>query len=337
MLRKNMQTNRQRRKERVALLSVASNTCLTGMKLAVGLMIGSVSILSEAIHSGMDLLAAGIAFFSVKTSSLPADRRHPFGHGKIENISGAVEALLIFGAAIWIIVEALRKFQTHEPMDNIGWGVGVMLASTVVNMVVSRRLFKVGREEDSIALIADGWHLRADVYTSAGVMVSLILIWAASWLWPGVDVGWLDPLAAMIVAVLILKTAVQLTARSIRDLLDVELPGEELDWIHRAIRNYRPPVHGFHQMRTRKSGPFRFIDFHIKVNPDMSVQDSHDVTVSLSRTITDRYPGASVTIHVEPCDGRCEGRCLAGCLLEEKQRQAVRKGETKRTGKPSVG
>ena len=167
----------ERRKLRVALLSVVSNITLVLLKLVTGLASGSVSILSEAVHSGSDLLASLIAFFSVKTASQPADSKHPFGHGKIENISGTVEALLIFLAAAWIIWEAIDKLVHPQPIETLGWGIGVMLASTLVNIAVSEMLFTVGRETDSVALEADAWHLRTDVYTSAGVMVSLALIW----------------------------------------------------------------------------------------------------------------------------------------------------------------
>jgi cation diffusion facilitator family transporter len=163
--------HQQRAKESAARLSVASNTALVVGKLAVGLVIGSVSVLSEAIHSGMDLVAAGIAFYSVKQASKPADGDHAYGHGKIENVSGLAEALLIFGAAGWIVYEAVHKLVRPEPMDELWLGVAVMGVSSVVNVLVSRRLFRVARETESIALEADAWHLRTDVYTSAGVMV----------------------------------------------------------------------------------------------------------------------------------------------------------------------
>ena len=152
------------------MLSVASNSFLVLFKVIVGITIGSVSIISEAIHSGVDLLAAIIAMFSVKTSSVPADEQRPFGHGKIENISGFVEALLIFVAAFWIIFEALKKLMEPHEITHAGLGVAVMFVSAVINYFVSRRLFRVGKE-------ADAWHLRTDVYTSAGVMAGLGIIW----------------------------------------------------------------------------------------------------------------------------------------------------------------
>ncbi len=315
--------NAQRQKERVALLSVTSNSILVVMKLVIGLMIGSVSIISEAIHSGVDWLAAVIALFSVKTSSLPADTRHPFGHGKIENISGTVEALLIFVAAGWIIFEAVKKILNPEPIEDIGWGVGVMLVSAAANLIVSERLFKVGRQTDSVALQADAWHLRTDVYTSAGVTASLAMIWAGSRVFPGLDLHWLDPAAAVGVALLIIKAAYDLTIQSARDLLDVNLPKDEMEWIRGRILERKPLIHGFHRLRTRKSGHFRFVEFHLQVDPQMSVLNSHNITEELSGLIERQYPHTSVTIHVEPCEGNCVDHCLEGCLLSPEKRREV--------------
>jgi cation diffusion facilitator family transporter len=307
-----------RRKINIALLSVISNVALMVMKLAVGFAIGSVAIISEGIHSGMDLLAAFIALFSVKKSSQPADRSHPFGHGKVENISGTIEAVLIFLAAGWIIYEAVRKIIHPMPLKIFGWGIGVMLFSAMVNTVVSRSLFKVGKETDSVALLADAWHLRTDVYTSAGVMVSLILIWMGETVFKGIHFDWLDPVAAIAVALLIIKAAYDLTIKSARDLLDVRLPEDEEYWILELIKSHGTNIHGFHDLRTRKAGGFRFVEFHIKVDPEMTVEDSHRITEQIADAIEKQFPGTSVTIHTEPCDGECEAKCLDGCLLPVK-------------------
>jgi len=316
----------ERRKKRVALLSVFSNASLVALKLAVGLVIGAVSVLSEAIHSGVDLVASGIAYYSVRTSGTPADREHPYGHGKIENVSGTVEALLIFLAAAWIVYEAVGKIIRPEPLEMAGWGAAVMLLSAVVNTVVSSALFRVGKETDSVALIADGWHLRTDVYTSAGVMAGLGAIWAASYLAPGVDLHWVDPAAALVVAALIVKAAWDLTRRSARDLLDTRLPGDEVAWIESLIRRRSPVVTGFHQLRTRKAGPFRFIEVHLKVDAKMTVEDSHRITQDFAREVRERFPGATVTTHIEPCDGACGERCTEGCLLDPAARAVVADG-----------
>jgi cation diffusion facilitator family transporter len=317
--------NFQKQKERVALLSVVSNSALVSMKLVVGLIIGSVAIISEAIHSGVDLLAAIIALFSVKTSSKPADKDHSFGHGKIENISGTVEALLIFVAAGWIIYEAIQKLSNPKPLDNLGWGIGIMLISSIVNIFVSQRLFKIGRETDSIALKADAWHLRTDVYTSAGVMIGLVMMLCGQWFFPHINFYWLDSVAAIAVALLIIKAAYNLTIQSAGDLLDANLPSDEEEWIRGEILKYGKIFHGYHRLRTRKAGHFRFVEFHLKVEPQMTVADSHSITEAISRHIESRYPHTSVTIHVEPCDGNCDDNCQEGCLLSEEKRREIQK------------
>lgn len=310
----------QKRKERVAILSVMSNSLLVVFKLIVGLLIGSVAIISEAIHSAMDLLASFIALFSVKKSYLPADDTHPFGHGKFESISGLVEAALIFIAAFWIIYEAVKKFASNQQIEAPAWGVAVMLFSAVMNYFVSRNLFKVGREADSIALEADAWHLRTDVYTSLGVMFSLLVIWLGHHFWAGVNLYWLDSVAAIFIAVFILKAAYDLTLRALGDLMDVKLPVSEEEWIRSIIADRKPDIHGFHRLRTRKAGNFRFIEFHIKVNPQMSVSSSHEITRNLKMLIFSKLPNATVTIHVEPCDGNCTDECAAGCFLDKEKR-----------------
>jgi cation diffusion facilitator family transporter len=214
----------QHRKRNVALVSVASNTVLVAAKAFIGLSTGSVSVLSEAAHSSVDLLAAVIAFFAVRTSARPADEDHPFGHGKWENVSGTVEALLIFVAAAWIVWEAVHKLLALRPLEAPGPGAALMLASAVINYFVSRLLFRVGRQTESPALEADAWHLRTDVWTSAGVMVGLGVIWLGLHFRLQVNLSWLDPVVAIGVALLIVRAAWLLTVRAGRDLLDVGLP-----------------------------------------------------------------------------------------------------------------
>jgi len=312
----------QRRKVGVATLSVVSNSTLVVLKIIVGLLIGSVSVISEAIHSGVDLVAAVIALVAVRAASKPADEHHPFGHGKVENVSGTIEALLIFLAAGWIIYEAVHKLMHPEPLETLGWGVGVMLLSSIANFWVSHKLFRVGKETDSVALQADAVHLRTDVYTSAGVMAGLAAIWVGGRLWPGVDLAWLDPVAAIAVALLIIKAAYDLTRESARDLLDVKLPDNEVEWICERICEHEPLVRGVHNLRTRKSGADRFVEFHLKVDGAMTVEASHAITVELEHTLEEHFRGAHVTIHVEPCSD-CHQGCVEGCLLSDEERRAV--------------
>lgn len=303
-----------------ARLSIISNSSLIVMKIIVGMMIGSVSIISEAIHSGVDLIAAVIAYFSVKNSEKPADKEHPFGHGKIENISGTVEALLIFLAAGWIIYEAVQRLINPKPLDDASWGVGVMFVSCIVNILVSERLFAIGNKTDSVALKADAWHLRTDVYTSAGVMAGLFLIWLGSRILPGIYLNWIDPIAAIAVALLIIRAAWELTMHAAKDLMDHTLPSSERDLIKDIIDSMHPSVNGYHKLKTRKAGNIRFIEFHMLVDPNMSVEESHRITDDITNKIYDRLPYSNVTIHVEPCDGRCDEECTMNCLLSSEDR-----------------
>lgn len=308
------------RKTRVALLSVLSNTVLTLLKLVVGVSIGSVSVISEAIHSGMDLLAAVLAWLAVRGSSRAADRKYPFGYGKLENLSGTIEAFLILLAAVWIVYEAVQKLWHHAAVETPGWGVLVMAISAGANFLVSRQLFKVGRETDSVALLADGWHLRTDVWTSAGVMIGLALMWLGHWLIPGVALHWVDPLAALVVAALVAQTAWHLTIAAGHDLLDASLPDEEADWITDLLRG-REEVRGAHHIHTRKAGAMRFVECHLVLDRNLTVQDSHRLTDQLTGEIRHRYPLCRVNIHVEPCNPpHCKESCLEGCKLTEAER-----------------
>jgi cation diffusion facilitator family transporter len=311
-----------RRKTGVALLSVVSNTTLIILKLIVGLLIGSVAVISEAIHSGVDLVASLIALVAVRKSSEAADERHPYGHGKFENISAAVEALLIFGAAAWIIYEAVGRLIHPKEIEMPGWGVAVMGLSAVANVIVSGRLFKVARETDSMALQADAWHLRTDVYTSAGVTVGLLVILSGRYLWPGVDLHWIDAVIAIIVALLILKAAVELTRDAVRDLLDVSLPTEDVEWIPEFVAKTWPQVKGFHNLRSRKAGPTRFLDFHLVVDERMPVSQAHALGDEIVVAIKERLPDSRVNIHIEPCDYHCPPSCEAGCSVDKEGRGA---------------
>jgi cation diffusion facilitator family transporter len=311
------------RKARAAWISVISNITLVISKLVIGLLVGSVSVVSEAIHSGVDLIAAGIALFAVKSATKPADKEHPYGHGKIENLSGSIEAVLILAASAWIMYQAMLKLVARSELEMAWLGAVVMAGSATANLFVSRMLFRVGRETDSIALLADAWHLRTDVWTSAGVMVGLVAIMLSRWLFPSWDLWWLDPVAAIAVALLIVRAAFNLTRQSLRDVMDESLPEEEQRWIADHVRQV-PGVIGYHGLRTRKAGPQRFIEFHLLVDRKLSVEVSHRLSHNVSDAIERRFSGASVTVHVEPCDGSCPADCVAGCLLDPEQRKAMR-------------
>jgi cation diffusion facilitator family transporter len=271
-------------------LSIISNCSLIIMKLLAGIFSGSVSIISEAIHSGMDLLASVIAFLSVKMSDTPPDREHPYGHGKVENISGVIEAILIFIAAGWIIYEAIHKIIKPEPIENIEVGAAVMAVSAFVNFLVSRKLYKVAKKTDSIALEADALHLKTDVYTSIGVAFGLMLIWVTGW-------KFLDPIVAISVAMLILKESYLLLKNAYSPLLDTSLSTEENNIIGDVITQ---KGFAFHDLRSRKSGQYRFADVHLELPENMVLKDVHKICDEIETEIKNKINHIEIQIHVEP-------------------------------------
>ncbi len=286
------------RKSRAALLSISSNITLIIMKVIVGVISGSVSIISEAIHSGMDLVAALIAFFSVRKSDAPPDERHPYGHDKIENVSGVIEAVLILIASGWIIIEAVKKLFNPSDIEGISLGFMVMLASAAVNWMVSGHLYRIAKEEDSVALAADALHLKADVLTSLGVAAGLFGIWVASHF--GYNLYYLDPVVAIGVAIFITKEAIEMLNHAFQPLVDHSLSEEELAITAQVIQQFRPQSDGFHDLRTRRAGRRRHIDFHLTLPRDMTVAESHTICDQIERGIEERLPHAVVLIHVEP-------------------------------------
>jgi cation diffusion facilitator family transporter len=286
------------KKTHVEIISIASNSTLIVLKVIAGILMGSVAVISEAVHSGIDLIAAIIAFIAIRKADEPADESHPFGHGKFENISGFFEALLIFLAAGLIISEAAKKLIHPADVEKLGWGIGVMAVSGIVNFFVSRVLFRSAKKHGSIAIEADAMHLWVDVFTSVGVMAGLLLINFTHW-------KILDPVIAILVAGLILKAAFDLTLKSIADLADHQLPDVEILSIRSIIDSHKE-VKGYHKLRTRKSGGRREIDIHVQVDKATTLEDAHTVCFKIENAIKEDLPGAYVTIHVEPYN---EGPC----------------------------
>ncbi len=286
----------------VARLSIYSNTLLLVIKLAVGFSMGSISVLSEALHSGIDLLAAVIANYSVRKAGQPADDEHKFGHGKFENVSGTIEAFLIFIAAIIIIYKAsdqIIKGRLDIENDFIGIGIVVMGISALVNFYVSRRIMAVAKKAESIALEADAYHLTTDVYTSIGVFIGLVLIKIT-------DNRIFDPIMAIIVGIIILKASYDLTRRSVSGIMDVKLSDTEEELIKSIIQEHYSQYAEYHDLRSRMSGAERFVDLHLVVPKNQNVVDAHDFCDHLEKEIKEKIPNLSILIHIEPCRTDCE-------------------------------
>lgn len=289
-------------KQRVAALAIFTNVVLTGIKLVVGLMIGSVSVLAEALHSGVDLLAAVMAFFAVRTSARPPDESHPYGHGKVENVTGTIEALLIFVAAGWIVWEAIQKLLYGVELPSVDAGLVVVGLSVVVNFFVSRELMRVAKRTDSVALEADAAHLTTDVVTSLGVFAGLLGV-----RFTGLTI--IDPIVALLVALLIVKAAWDVTKHSSLDLFDRSLPEEEQASIKSILErhsNHNGLLVGYHDVRSRKSGSDRHVDLHLVVHRSASVADAHDLCDHIEEHLENEAGMRTVSLHVEPCDPICE-------------------------------
>ena len=288
-------------KTRAAAVSIAANALLLVFKLIVGLLSGSISIVSEAAHSAADLIAAFIAFVSVRAAARPADPRHQYGHEKVENVSGIVEALLIFAAAVLIIFEGAQKLIHGVHIDHLWLAIGVMGVSTVVNILVAEGLlYPVARRTESAALEADAAHHRTDVWTSAGVVVGLLIV-------KFTGLMWVDPVVAMLVALLILYTAYRLIVFSGRVLLDEALPESELEMIRACVKEHRGDlIVGYHRLRARRAGSRRHIDLHIEVDERMSVREAHDVAEHIETDIRRCLPNVDVLVHVEPASSTHE-------------------------------
>jgi len=293
-------------KQRTARLSVLSNIVLVVLKLVVGYFTGAISIISEAAHSAVDLLAALIAYYSVHKAVVPPDGKHAYGHGKIETLSGAVEALLIIVAAVWIVWEAADKFKGHEAPEFLQYGILVMAVSIIVNHWVSGNLMKVAKATHSQALEADALHLKTDVWTSIGVVIGLIVIQLTGWLW-------VDPAIAVIVAAIVFRAGFKLTRKSIYELIDGSLPAaEEMTII--GVLGRHPEVLSFHQLRTRRSGGQRLIDMHVMLRPELPLADAHRITEEIEEELEERLGNCDVIIHLEPCGSHesCEGCKVIG-------------------------
>jgi len=271
---------------------VVSNTLLIVLKLIVGLITGSVSILADAVHSMTDLFAAIIAFFAVRISEEPPDETHPYGHGKVEGISSIIEALLIFGAVAIVLVEAVKRLIHMRPLEQLGYGLLLMLISMGVNIVVSSRLFRVAKETESVALQADAMHLHTDVYANIAVMVGLGLAQIT-----GNPI--FDPIVAIAVSIAVLLMPLGLMRTAWDMLIDTRLPEHELGRLERVL-NSHPGVLGFHKLRSRRAGSHRIVDLHIQVADDLSLSEAHRLTEEIEAQLRKELPNTDVLVHAEP-------------------------------------
>jgi cation diffusion facilitator family transporter len=283
-----------RTKSGAAALSIASNSLLIAIKLAAGAITGSIAILTEAIHSLVDLVASVVAFVSVRKAEEPADADHPYGHQKVESLAATIEGLLILAGAGIIIYEATRRLVVGASVETLGVGIAVMAFSMLANLGVSAVLMRQARLHDSPALEGDAAHLRTDAMTSAGVLVGLALVQVTG-------NAAFDSITALVVSAAIVAAGLRIVRRSSGVLVDEALPADEMDRIEAAIAAARTPeVAGYHKLRARRAGSRRYIDLHVQYRSGTTLERAHDLAHAMRDSIEAAIPQAEVLIHVEP-------------------------------------
>ena len=288
-----------REKNSAALNSVMAALLLTGLKLVVGIWSGSLGILAEAAHSGLDCAAAIVTLVAVRVATKPPDPGHDYGHGKVENLSAMIETLLLFGTCVWIIHESVSRLMSgRAAVDASIWAFGVMAVSIVVDVSRSRMLRRVAIKHRSQALEADALHFSTDIWSSLVVIGGLFGVRLAAW-YPGLGfLAQADAVAALAVAGIVMMVSGRLGLRTVQALLDSSPPGAG-DRIRKAV-SAMEGVYDCHAVRVRHSGPYYFVDLHITVDGEQTVRAAHDLTERVEQAVAEMLPGADVTVHPEP-------------------------------------
>ena len=280
-------------KKFAAGLSITSNALIIATKIVAGMVSGSISIISEAIHSLSDFLASVLTFFAVTRSAEPADKNHPFGHGKYEDMSGFIEGGLIIFAGFFIIYEAISKLIKGYTLEADSMsGIYVMAFAVVANFLVSRYLFYVAKKSDSVSLLADAEHLSTDIFSSLGVLVGLVLIKITG-------IAALDPIIALIVALIILKAGFSISKETLNNLLDGSLPAEDITKIEEILKK-NSVIKGYKNIKGRKSGQYKDVELTLLFNPDMKISCAHNVCDQIENEIKSSLGQVNTIIHAEP-------------------------------------
>jgi len=291
-----MAPDTQRTLVRYMLLSIAAAVSTIALKGAAAAITGSVGLLSDAIESTINLVAAIIALWALNVAAKPPDLEHHFGHGKAEYLSAAFEGTMILVAAIAIIWTAIGRLRDPQPLEEAGIGLALSTIASLINLAVGLALVRAGTRHRSITLIADGRHLLTDVITSAGVLVGIALV--AIFDWPT-----LDPLVALAVGINVLWTGYGLLRRSVSGMLDAALPDEDQTLLRGVLDRWRAETGiDFHALRTREAGRQRFVYMHVLVPDEWTVKHAHDVTEDVKADIAAVLPGVVTFAHTEPID-----------------------------------
>jgi cation diffusion facilitator family transporter len=269
------------------------------LKVITGWISGSISVFAQAADSFLDLFAGVVTFFAVRIATKPADEEHPFGHGKVEDMAGMVQGVLLFIAAGLIIYSSVQRIINKTPIELAEAGMGAMVVSMVASILLSRHLLKVSRSTGSVVLEANARNITGDIYSTAAVLVGLLVVRLTGF-------SILDPIIAIGIAIYIAKIAYDAINKPLLGLVDASIPHSEQSVIKSCLAEQGSQVVGFHELRTRRSGNQRYIDLHLVMAKGISLEQSHQVCDLLEVDIRSRLPRTNVTIHVEPCDGKCK-------------------------------
>jgi cation diffusion facilitator family transporter len=281
-------------KTNAARLSVLAAAFLITLKLATGLKTGSISVWASLLDSAMDIFASIINYFAVRAAARPADEDHAYGHGKAESLAGLFQSIVIAISGIYLVREAIRRIITLQETHSEWLGIGTMCIAMIVSMALVRRLQRVARETDSLALASDAIHYTTDIYTNGGALVALLIVALTRWTIA-------DPLVSILIAIYILASAVHVARESIDVLMDRRLPLEVDEQIAAIVNRYKDEgVLGFHDVRTRRSGSQKFIDLHLEIARDTRLEEAHDLSVRVLRSIEAEIPRTRVQIHTDP-------------------------------------
>jgi cation diffusion facilitator family transporter len=282
---------------RIAAISLAVTACLLALKLTLGIISGSIAVISDAIDSATDLTAGAAALFSVRFSSRPADEEHPYGHGKIESVSAAVAATIIFIGGGFVVFQAVRRLLGETPDINVAVGLVAMVIAALANIVVGHFMRREAKRSGSIALHAESTHLQTNVVQAGTIIAGLALVGVT-----GEKV--FDPLVALGLAGYMGWTAIGLVRTALEDILDSALPANDLRAIYEVLHAHQEEIRGFHRMRTRRSGATRHVDMHILIDSGKPFEEVHEIGDHIESEIQARLPGSIVVIHLEPDEGQ---------------------------------
>jgi cation diffusion facilitator family transporter len=293
---------------RLALFTVIG---LFILKVVVGLITHSISIWAQAVDSSLDIFAVVITFLTVGFSAKPADKEHPFGHGKAEDIAAGIQAVFLFAAASLIIYYAIRRIVEQTAPQYTEAGIAVMLVSMVASILLSRHLFRVARATGSVALEGNANNITGDIYSTAGVLVGLTIVRLGHLF--GVHLDVIDPILAILVSIIILRATYRVGRMALEGLIDFRIPQADEETLMATILEHSGQLVGVHEVRTRRSGSHKYIDLHLVMPKGASVEQAHEMCDHLEQDIMKRLQNANVTIHVEPCDIECQQCSVATC------------------------